>query len=153
MSHWKWDILYWLVFALGQLLFLLKRADLARRSPMNGVASMGAFFAFNWVTILYRSALEFVVPFWVYRHVDVNAMIAKTGWNMPFQVPQSLVVSFVLGLFADFVMDWVAMQKSIAGIPIPSWLKENIPQLPEVKEFVEKLAEDKQAGPGINPKT
>lgn len=141
-AHWQWDIVYWLVFALGQLLFLLKRADLAKRSPLNGVRSIGQFFGQNWITLLFRSALEFVFPFYVYRHTDpavLSSWIAKVGVNIPFRIPQSLVVAFLLGLFSDMLMDWLAMQDSVAGIKIPSWLKENIPQLPEVKQLVDSL--------------
>lgn len=143
--HWKADLAYWGVFFLGQLLFLLKRADLARRSPLNGVTGIGNFFALNWVTILFRSVVEFGVVLYPYRHVDINSLIAKLGW-LPdsVRIPQSIVVAFFLGLFSDMIMDWVVMQDKIFGIPIPKALKETIPQLPAVKEVIANLAEGKK---------
>lgn len=133
------DIIYWLAFALGQALFLLKRADLAAKSPLNGVRTKRNFFYLNWVTIIYRSAVEFVFPFYVFRHVDPNVLMAGMSWHLPFSIPQNGVFFFVLGLFSDLIMDWAAMQKSVMGIPVPSWLKENIPQLPEVTKLVSDL--------------
>lgn len=150
--HWQLeirDIGYWLAFALGQLLFLLKRADLARKSPLNGLPTIKAFFALNWITILYRSVLEFGLILYPYRHMDINSLIDKIGW-LPdsIRIPQSVVLAFFLGLFSDYLMDWIAMQDSIAGFKIPKFLKESIPQLPAVKQLVDTMAAAKQANNG-----
>jgi len=154
-NHLEFDFLYWFFFALGQGLFLLKRADLARRSPLNGVPTIGAFFYTNWVTILYRSVFEVGLVFYPYRHFDINSLIDKLGWNLPIQVPQSLLVAFFLGVLSDYLMDWIVMQDKIGPIKIPGFLKENIPQLPEVKQLVDQMAVAKadavaQAKQGVN---
>lgn len=136
-----WDVINWLAFALGQGLFLLKRADLARRSPLNGVKSIGEFFSRNWITLIFRGAIEFCLIFWPYRHNWADLVIAKLGWNFHVHVPQSLVLAFLLGLASDMLMDWAVMQDSIAGVKIPVKLKENIPQLPQVQQLVSQLGE------------
>jgi len=140
MTHVELDLIYWFFFALGQGLFLLKRADLARRSPLNGMPTIGAFFVMNWVTLLYRSVFEVGLVFYPYRHVDVNSLIDKLGWNLPIQIPQSLWVAFFLGILSDYLMDWIVLQEKIGPFKVPSFLKENIPQLPEVKQLVDQMA-------------
>src|SRR5438445_13746747 len=123
-ANWQIDIVYWIAFLLGQGLFLLKRADLGRKSPLNGLPSISAFFVLNWITILYRSVVEVGLVLYPYRHVDINVLVVKIGWHLPFAIPQSIVIAFFLGLFSDYLMDWVAMQYSLVGIKIQKFLKE-----------------------------
>ena len=139
-----WDLIFLLVFSLGQFLFMLRRADLARRSPLNGVKSIGMFFAMNWVTLLFRAIIEWGVCLWPYRSASaqwVNSLIAHIGINVPFQIPshRGLAGCFFLGVFSDMVLDWVTMQDKIFGIPIPKAVKETIPQLPQVQQLVSTL--------------
>jgi hypothetical protein len=128
----KVDLLYWLAFAAGQSLFMLKRTALAIRSPMNSMGSRTEYLKLNWDVLLIRSALEFAFIFYPYRHVPLASLLSFTGWNIPFAIPQSAVTVFILGFFSDAMMDWAAMQDKLFGkIPVPSWIKETIPQLPE----------------------
>ena len=139
MSRWLWDIVYWLVFISGQMMFLLKRADLARRSPLNGVISIGSYFVTNWVVIVQRLAFESLFLF-LYRHPDFPSQL-----GLHFTLPlakQSLVLAFFGGFFADAILDWIAMQNTLLGITIPSWIKESIPQLPQVQNFVAGLVKN-----------
>lgn len=140
MQTLRWDLLFWAAFIAGQFMFLLKRADLARRSPLNGVKNVGMFFVQNWVVILVRLAFESIFLF-LYRHPDFPLQI-----GLHFSLPhtkQSLVLTFFGGFFADAILDWATMQNSILGIKIPAWVKENIPQLPQVQTFVQTLTETK----------
>src|SRR5262249_21153214 len=75
-EHMRVDVLYWLAFAAGQWLFILKRMALALRSPMNGVKTRKQYLLLNWDVLLIRSALEFVIIFYPYRHVDPNTIMA-----------------------------------------------------------------------------
>lgn len=135
-AHQEIDVLYWLAFAGGQLLFMLKRADLAVRSPLNAVATKRQFFRKNWVVLLIRSFFEFAAVFMPYRHADTDAIARSFGWTMPFHIPQSWVVSALFGYFSDSIVDWITMQEKIMGIPIPKFVKENIPQLTIVTNVV-----------------
>lgn len=153
--HLLWSVVYIAVFSVGQILFMLKRADLARRSPLNGVKSIRQFFALNWVTLIFRAVIEWGVFLWPYRSASaafVAAALSKVGVNIPFQIPahRGLAGAFFLGLGADFLMDWLVMQKWFQAIPVLNQLAENIPQIPEVTKVVDKLAADKsQSGPDV----
>ena len=134
--HQVFDILYYLAFAGGQSLFMLKRADLAVRSPLNAVHSKQDYFKSNWVPLLIRSFIEFVIVFMPYRHFDTDKIVSAIGWNIPFHIPQNWVVSAFLGYLSDSIMDWVVMQDKIAGITVPKLIKETIPQLLVVQNIV-----------------
>jgi len=143
--HQDTDFAYWGCFLAGQWLFLLKRMALAVRSPMNALKTRREYIYANWDILLIRTALEFAAFYYPYRHVDVNALVAKLGWPMPFKIPQAAVVAFGLGFIADFLLDWLTMQDKILGIPMPAWLKETVPQLPHVQAVIETAALEKQA--------
>lgn len=151
-----WDIVYILAFAAGQILFMLKRADLARRSPLNGVKSIRQFVSINWITLVFRAVVEWGVFLWPYRSASVafiDAAISKLGYSIPFQIParRGLAGAFFLGIGADFLMDWLVMQKWFQAIPILNKLAENIPQLPEVTQMVDNLSIAKsQSGPNAH---
>ena|SRR5258708_14644587 len=136
MNHLEWDLLFWIVFIAGQMMFLLKRADLAHRSPLNGVKSIPAYFTTNWVVIFQRLAFESLFLF-LYRHPAFPSEIGL-HFSLP-TVKQSLVLAFFGGFFADASLDWITLQDTIFGIKIPTWIKENIPQLPQVQTFVSTL--------------
>ena len=70
--HLKWDLIYLVAFSLGELLFMLVRADRARRRPLNGVKSIRNFFALNWVTLLFRAVIEWLVFLWPYRSASAS---------------------------------------------------------------------------------
>jgi hypothetical protein len=141
VPHHFTDLLYWLAFFGGQLLFILKRADLAVRSPLNAVNSKWQYFTINWVPLLIRTFIEFVVIYTPYRDIPSDKIIAAFGWNIPLKIPQSWVVAAALGYLSDSLMDWGAMQEKILGIKVPSFIKETIPHLPEVQAVVAVIAE------------
>lgn len=145
-----WDVIYIAVFSAGQALFMLKRADLARRSPLNGVKTIRQFMALNWVTLLFRAVIEWGVFLWPYRSASasfIQTAIEKVGVNFPFQVPthRGLAGAFFLGVAADLLVDWILMQKWIQSVPLLNKLAENIPQLPEVTQIVDSLAASKES--------
>ena len=133
MNHIEWDLTFWFFFISGQMMFLIKRADLARRSPLNGVPSITSYFETNWVIILQRLVFEGLFLF-IYRHPNFTNEI-----GLHFSTPaikQSLVLAFFGGFFADALLDWATMQDTLVGVKVPKWVKESVPQLPEVKALV-----------------
>jgi hypothetical protein len=142
--HWLWNVVFLLVFCAGQFLFMLKRADLAKSSQLNGVKTIGEFFTINWVKLLFRAAIEWGIVLWPYRSASgdwLQTVIGKLGVNLPFQIPshRGLAGCFFAGVCAELVLDWVLGKQSILGIPIPAMLKEQIPQLPQVTQLVDTL--------------
>ncbi len=104
-DHLKWDAVFWLPFFFGQSLFILKRMALAVRSPLNPLKSRKEYLKLNWDVLLIRSALEFAVVYFPYRHVPMDTFTATL--HIPFHIPQdSAVVSFLLGFLSDSTMDW-----------------------------------------------
>jgi hypothetical protein len=143
INDFAWDLIYWFVFSLGVLLFLIKRADLAKRSPLNGVKSKREYFSLNWVVLLYRFTFESVL-LWGYRYPDLDPL---KGLGIPGadkihfpRMTQSLVLAFFGGLAASSLLDYILGRDKIFGIPIPSVVKEFIPQLPQVQELVSTIS-------------
>lgn len=139
MKHWAWDIVFLLVYSAGQFLFLLRRADLARRSPLNGLNSIWQFFRQNWVVLLIRCVVFEDSLLYLYRHPDFLAMF---GVNVHlYHFPQSLMLTFFGGFFADTAVDYITgLDKvPVVGWVIPKKVKEQIPQLPEVQQLVSTL--------------
>jgi hypothetical protein len=135
-AHQQTDILYYLAFVVGQLLSVLRRADMATRSLTNPTPNRRTFIWRNWVPILIRSVLEFVFIFYPYREFDINTIISKFGWHLPFLIPQSVVVAFLFGFFSDALLDWLLTLQTFPGTtwPIPTWIKEQVPPLTSVSE-------------------
>ena len=143
MHRLLWNILFILVFSAGQFLFMLRRADLARRSPLNGVRSVGQFFALNWITLLLRAVVEWLF-LWAYRSWSggqVHWALQHVGLNIPFEIPthRGLAGAFFLGIVSDSTMDWFLGLGIAKSIPLVNKLIEQIPQLPQVQQLVATL--------------
>jgi hypothetical protein len=145
MHRLLWDLIFLFVFSLGQFLFILKRADLARRSPLNGVKSIGQYFKLNWVVLIFRAAVEWGLILWPYRSWSATTIqwaLQKMSIPIPFQIParRGLTGAFFAGMVASSLLDWLMMQNWTKNIPIVNFLlRENIPQLPEVQQLVQHL--------------
>ena len=141
----KWDLSSGSRLLLAVYLFW-KRTALAACSPMNAMKSRSQYIgSSNWDILLIRFALEFAIIFIPYRHVPLDQLTANLPWHLPFHIPQdSGAFCFLLGYLSDSTTDWIAMQDKIFGVPIPSWVKETIPQLPQVQSMVNQLAELQQ---------
>jgi hypothetical protein len=122
--HLSQDLLYYLAFLGGQLLFVLKRAASAIRSKTNPIASRRAFLYANWDVLLIRCVIELPIYF-AFRHYDSNLLLKIfTSWQVPswLHVPDGPIPIFTLGFVADSMLDWFG-----ASAKAPSWLKETIP--------------------------
>lgn len=143
--HLFWGALFVLTFSMGQLLFMLIRADRARSSPLNNVKSVGQFFAINWIKLLARAVIEWLLILWPYRSASIvflQTVISKVWPTFPFQIPQhrGLIGAFALGIVADLLADYITGQPWFKSIPILNKIIENIPQIPEVQQLVSTLA-------------
>jgi hypothetical protein len=139
-----WTSIYIAVFSAGQLLFMLVRADRAKSSPLNGVKGIGQYFSLNWVKLLSRAVIEWLLVLWPYRAGSVaflQALIIKVWPSFPFQVPahRGLAGAFAFGLASDLLMDYITGMPWFKSIPVLNKIVENIPQLPEVQQFVATL--------------
>jgi hypothetical protein len=120
--HHLGDLLFWLAFLAGQLLHDLKRADMAARKH-GGVTKL-QFLAANWVILVTRTALQLPI-FWGWRHYDIMPWVSSlTGYKVPFEIPVNPISSFMLGFFADSLLDWFSTWSKA-----PDWIKSEIPKL------------------------
>ena len=130
---------YVALFMLGQALFLLKRMALAVRSPMNALKSRRQYLSQNWDILLYRGAIEYVFLFFYLHQALLAELLGLIHVKPPFVIPVFGFGCFALGLLCDFCMDWIAMQDRVLGIPVPSWIKEFVPRLPQLEIVVANL--------------
>ena len=123
--HHKLDLLYYLAFLAGQMVFILKLADLAARGH-NAILTKRQYLQRNWVPLLTRVMLESAI-FFLYRHYDPGTIIRMfTSWNPPFSFPQGAMPSLFLGYLSDSLLDWLSTFPKI-----PTWIKATIPAVPQ----------------------
>ena len=145
MNDYRW-IAYVLAFVAGQWLFLLKRMALAVRSPMNALRTRRQYLSQNWDILTVRAGIELIF-LWIYLHQPaVSQFLGNFHIALPFMVPVFGFGCFTLGLLCDFLMDWIAMQEKVLGIPVPSWLKEFVPRLPQLEIVVASLQISAKSG-------
>ena len=133
-AHQYWDFVLWLVFFLGQCLFILKRAGSAIRSQTNPIKTRRAFLVANWDILLIRTAMEFVF-YYVLRHVNSGNLAGFFHIPLPSFIPADshmpMVGMFFSGYFSDSGLDWVSQWSKL-----PQWaqkmIKENVPDLQTV---------------------
>jgi hypothetical protein len=125
----KLDALFALAFIAGEALFILRRCAIAIRSKTNPLRSRRDYLYLNWDALLYRVGLELGLIYWPMRHY--RTVEAWTGNRVHVTVPQFWIVFFLLGIFADALLDWFFTldRVPIFGWPIPAWLKEDLPAL------------------------
>lgn len=137
----------WLPFFSGQCLFILKRMGLAVRSPLNAMKSRRQYLKQNWDILLIRTVIEFIAVYFPYQHSNLFETYLPKWWAV---IPASWVVPMALGYLADSMLDWILGKDKIFGVPIPDFIKETIPQLPEVQNLVAQLGEIKAAQPPVD---
>lgn len=139
------DILYYVAFLVGQLLFLLNRASSAIRSKSNPIKSRSAYISANWDILLTRIALEAGVFIYA-RHIGVSGLIAIfTTWKMPVQIPQSGFSFGCMGYAVDSLVDWYAVSNK-CPVWLQKWIKENIPSVVTYQSHTTQSGTDPKTG-------
>lgn len=112
-----------MLFLLGQALYILKRAAMAIRSPLNPATSRRSFLARNWDVILIRVGAA-QTGFWLWiSYPDGLSRIAQVaGVHLDLTIPAKPVVALVSGVCSDAILDWIAEK-------IPA-LKRELPAVP-----------------------
>lgn len=127
------DCGYWLLFFLGQSLFVLKRAGSAIRNPTNPIKSRCEFVAANWDILLIRMVLETVTIFWLWRHVSIAQAFAWFSVPYPAWFPagfsSSWVAPIAVGFCSDGLFDWIGQSPKVPNF-IRQFIQEQVPGLP-----------------------
>ena len=133
------DLLLYLPFLAGQLLYILKRAGFSMRAGR--AKTRRAYVYQNWDILLFRSVLEFILVFMPVRHyspsqileifhVDLSGFPTLAFLSTPVSSPVSLLG---IGIGADGLFDWAVDWASRSPkVPqgIKNWLTENIAPVP-----------------------
>jgi len=143
--HLEGDIVYYLGFLCGQLLFVLRRAAAAIRSKTNPTSTRIHYIQSNWDLLLIRMALE-IPAFYLFRHYSLNTILGlfSIAWKAPLQVPQNALTFFMLGYLADSLLDWFGLSKFA-----PDWLKENIPDMQVYSLHTVEQSENPDTGASV----
>jgi hypothetical protein len=124
-QHEVYDLLFYLLFLGGQLIFILKLADSAARGH-NGITSRMQYLSMNWVPLLIRMMFESLF-FFAYRHYTVlTGEPWFPSWLPHWNPPQYGVLFAPFGYLSDSVLDWVSMYPKV-----PAWIKAQIPAVPQ----------------------
>lgn len=135
------DVLLYVPFFAGQLLYALKRASFSMRGGR--AATRRAYIYQNWDILLFRSVLEFIFIFMPIRHyspaqilgafhLDVSGISWLGFMENPVSSPVSILAAGIAadGLF-DWFVDWASRSTKIPQ-PVRNWLTENVPPMPLV---------------------
>jgi hypothetical protein len=129
MAHYSLDLIFFLVFLVGQALHLLMVTGLNLRAGQ--ITSRKQYVYLNWDMLIVRTALE-AVFYWIYRHWEVVAPILgplinniPVVKNLPKTAPQAWIVFLLLGFIADSLLNYVA---NLPGMP--ALIKTDFPPPP-----------------------
>lgn len=143
--HVTQDIVNYVFFLFGQLMFILKRAGSAIRNPEKAISNRREYLYHNWDTILIRGAFEVFLIFLPLAHFSIDQIAGFFGISVPAVLSGALsgvVGFFFAGFGADSLLDWLAVSGKLPGF-LESWLKENVPQLPMLTQDSIKVSNGK----------
>jgi hypothetical protein len=124
-QHEVYDILFYLLFLLGQGIFILKLADQAARAH-NLIKTRRQYILLNWVPLLIRIMFESLF-FFAYRHYTMLTQAPWfPDWAPHWNLPQYGVIFAPFGYLSDSILDWVSQQPKV-----PAWIKAQIPAVPQ----------------------
>lgn len=110
------NLLLYLAFIGGEILHVLRMADLARQSTANG-HTFWSYLSSCWLTIVVRGALGFALfSIWL----TSPELFSLVGLNVPLAFPAYKAVALLAGYCADSGLDWVAQKFPWAGRQVPT---------------------------------
>lgn len=116
----------WLWFAVGTLLYILKRAYYLVTGPNPVATTYGQFFEKCWIPLLIRTGVDSGI-FWACFTPQLLAQgLASLGWSsfsgVVALVTQFAVCAFFFGMGVDMITDM-----ALSKLPV---LKDFLPQMP-----------------------
>jgi hypothetical protein len=134
-SHFTQDLLLYICFIAGQLLFILRRAGLAIRSLTNPIKTRRQFLYENWDKLLVRALAGAVLIYFPWRHISLITILgwlhidASIGWLAVLVgsgEASGIVATAALGYASDSLLDWLSISPKIPDW-LRRWMRENIP--------------------------
>lgn len=136
--HHLQDLLLYITFLGGQLIYIMKRAGFSMRAGR--APTRRAYVYQNWDIIAFRSVLEFIIVFMPFRHLSPDQIIgllhidlSGVSWLSFLQTPLESPVGFLgLGIASDGLFDWfVDWASRSPKVPqaVRNWLTENVPPM------------------------
>jgi hypothetical protein len=113
-------ILLWVLFLIGQLLYMLKRAYFAVNAKSNPIQSYRSFFGRYGILLLIRGAVGAVI-FWGFAsYPSVFTKLASlVGFSWNLDIPLIPPLAFFAGLGIDIFLDIVTEKSTIAQKLVP----------------------------------
>jgi hypothetical protein len=109
----------WAAYMIGQLLHVLKRADMSVKSKISGVASIRQFLSLNWIAIVIRLGAGAALYELVWRNPKVIGALLGVSWLE--QLPMGWAVAFLFGLLSDLLVDWLTAKVPALQNEIPKF--------------------------------
>lgn len=132
------DVLLYVPFLFGQLIYIMKRAGFSMRAGR--APTRWQYVYRNWDILAFRSVLEFLLIYLPIRHyspaqflglfhVDLGGVSWLTFLQNPVASPWSCLGAGIGadGLF-DWLVDWASRSTKVPA-PIRTWLTENVPPM------------------------
>lgn len=137
-AHHEEDLVLYLPFLFGQLIYIVKRAGFSMRAGR--ATSRWGYVYQNWDIILFRSALEFCLIFMPIRHFAPAQMlsflhidVSGFSWGADLATPvSSPAATLFAGIGADgafdWLIDWASRSPKVPPV-VKNWLTENVTPL------------------------
>lgn len=135
-GHHLEDLLLYVPFVLGQLVYIMKRAGFSMRAGR--CSSRRQYVYQNWDILAFRSVLELILIYMPIRHyspeqllgllhIDISGIKLLAAFQNPVSSPISLLAAGIAsdGLF-DWIVDWASRSSKVPQ-GIKNWLTENVP--------------------------
>lgn len=140
-QHHVADILLYITFLAGQLVYIMKRAGFSMRAGR--AKSRWSYVTQNWDILAFRIVLQFILIYMPARHfapstvlglvhIDVSNITSLHALTTPISSPEAMLGIGVGsdGLF-DWLVDWISRSPKVPDV-IKAWLTENVPPTPLV---------------------
>lgn len=138
-THHLHDLLLYIPFLIGQMLYILKRAGFSMRAGR--ATTRRAYFYQNWDILIFRGGITLLI-YGAARHYALGDLLrlfhvdlSGVGWFTALNTPiNSPLAFFGLGIGADSLVDWGvdwASRDTNTKVPawIKTWLRENVPPI------------------------
>ncbi len=110
----------WLSFIIGQVLNILRRANLVGTSRSNPLDTWG-FIARNWVLLLIRGVLGAALWALLSHNPSVlTDILGHFGWEVNLTIPLVPMCAVAFGITVDIFLDW--------GLEKVPFFKSELPQ-------------------------
>ena len=113
-------IVIWPLFVCGQLLSILRKAELAVQATTNPIKSRREYARLYWVILLYRSVVALSIFWvWVIYPAAFSSLAHSIGLTWNLELPPTPPIAIFAGLLYDVGLEWVFNKVPSLRIDLP----------------------------------